>query len=54
MPHYDYQCENCRKQFSVYQSISEHGKTVITCPKCHQDKVRQKISTFMVKTSKKS
>lgn len=54
MPNYEYQCENCRKEFSVHQSIAEHDKADIKCPECSNDKVRQQISTFMVKTSKKS
>ncbi len=54
MPYYDYRCDNCQNRFSVYQSISEHEKAKVVCPNCGDKKVRQQISTFMVKTSKKS
>ena len=54
MPQYDYLCEKCKNEFSVYQSISEHAKAQVSCPSCKNKKVRQQISAFMVKTSRKS
>lgn len=54
MPTYEYQCEGCKHQFSVVQRISDHGKTEVTCPNCKSTKVKQQISIFQVKTSKKS
>ncbi|MFB3925604.1 MAG: zinc ribbon domain-containing protein [Syntrophales bacterium] len=54
MPTYDYQCESCKNEFSVVRSISEYGKMDVTCPRCKSNDVRQLISTFMVKTSRKS
>jgi len=38
----------------LIQKMSEHGKTKVTCPKCKGDKVKQQISGFLVKTSRKS
>jgi putative FmdB family regulatory protein len=54
MPTYDYRCESCRKKFSVVQSISQHDKGRIACPKCKSKDVKQLITPFLVKTTKKS
>ena len=54
MPTYEYECEKCKKKFSVVQSISEHGSTKVSCPKCKSAKVKQRISLFTAKTSRKS
>lgn len=54
MPTYEYQCQNCGKKFSIISSISEHSATKVSCPKCKSKKVKQVISTFMTKTSRKS
>lgn len=54
MPTYDYQCQECRRRFSVKHSIAEHGKTKVDCPKCKSRKVKQQVSLFIAKTSRKS
>jgi len=54
MPTYEYECKGCNKKFSVILSISEHGKTKVSCPKCKGKKVKQSISAFTTKTSRKS
>lgn len=54
MPTYEYECRDCGKKFSVAQHISEHGKTKVLCPKCKSAKVKQVISAFTTKTSRKS
>ena len=54
MPTYEYKCQNCNKKFTLIQSISDHGKTKVKCPKCKSTKVKQNISLFTVKTSRKS
>ena len=54
MPTYDYRCEKCQHKFSLIQSISEHDKTKVSCPKCKSKKVEQLISIFTAKTSRKS
>lgn len=54
MPSYDYQCEKCRKRFSVVQRISEHTGRAPACPKCKSRRTRQVLSTFYAKTVKKS
>ena len=54
MPTYDYQCEKCQHKFSLIQGISEHDKTKVNCPKCKSKEVKQLISIFTAKTSRKS
>ncbi len=54
MPTYEYLCEACKKEFSSVQTIREHEKIKVTCPKCKSKKVKQRISLFTAKTSRKS
>jgi putative FmdB family regulatory protein len=54
MPTYEYECKDCKKKFSLILSIVEHGKAKAACPKCKGKKVKQVISTFITKTSRKS
>jgi putative FmdB family regulatory protein len=54
MPTYEYECKDCKKKFTVILSIFEHGKIKVSCPKCKGKKIKQNISTFMTKTSRKS
>ena len=54
MPTYEYRCLNCKKPFEVIMSMSEYEKGKVKCPKCGKKKVEQRISQFMVQTSKKS
>ncbi len=54
MATYEYRCEACKKAFTLIQKMSEHGKTKVACPKCKSVKVKQQISSFQVKTSRKS
>jgi putative FmdB family regulatory protein len=54
MPTYEYECRDCNKKFALAQRISEHGTTKVACPKCKSAKVKQNISAFITKTSRKS
>jgi putative FmdB family regulatory protein len=54
MPTYDFMCEKCKKPFSLVLSLAEYGKQKFTCPKCKGTEVKRQISTFQVKTSRKS
>jgi putative FmdB family regulatory protein len=54
MPTYEYRCEACKKEFALIQSFKEHEKAKVTCPKCKGKKVKQLISLFTTKTSRKS
>jgi putative FmdB family regulatory protein len=54
MPTYEYECRECKEKFTVILSISEHDKSNVACPKCKGKKVKQDISLFTTKTSRKS
>jgi putative FmdB family regulatory protein len=54
MPTYEYQCLDCKKSFSLILSIAEHDKARAACPKCKGKKVKQVVSSFITKTSRKS
>lgn len=54
MPTYEYQCQECQKEFSQEMSISEHERARPVCPGCKSRKVTQLISGFQVVTSRKS
>jgi putative FmdB family regulatory protein len=57
MPTYEFQCEKCRKRFDLTCTVAEYERTAkkkIKCPKCASTRVLRQISSFEVKTSKKS
>jgi putative FmdB family regulatory protein len=54
MPSYDYRCVKCNKGFSAILSIKDHDAGKVKCPKCGGKKLEQRITSFMVKTSRKS
>lgn len=55
MPAYEYLCNDCKKEFTVFLSIKEfEAKPKIKCPNCQSDNVIKKLTSFFAKTSKKS
>jgi putative FmdB family regulatory protein len=54
MPTYDYRCEKCRKSFSIVQTVKEHERRKVVCPKCGSRTVKRQISPFYAITSRKS
>jgi putative FmdB family regulatory protein len=54
MPSYEYRCPKCNKKFTLILSIREHDAGKGKCPKCGGKKLEQLITTFQVKTSRKS
>ncbi|RPH50152.1 MAG: zinc ribbon domain-containing protein [Desulfobacteraceae bacterium] len=54
MPTYEFICEKCKKPFTLILSVKEHAKGKFKCPKCKNGEVKQQISSFQTKTSKKS
>ena len=54
MPVYEYHCLNCKKSFSITESIDRHGTSKPKCPACGGRKVEQAFSTFFAQTTKKS
>ena len=57
MPTYEFTCEKCKKAFEQVWTLAEYDKRTKRhnkCPACGSSKVVRKLSTFQVKTSKKS
>ena len=54
MPTYDYECRDCKNQFSLTQSISEHDEARVACPECKKENVSQLVTVFTAKTRRKS
>lgn len=54
MPTYEFRCEDCRRAFTLVMSMAERDKGKIRCPACRKRNVKQQMTTFQTKTSKKS
>jgi putative FmdB family regulatory protein len=57
MPTYEFWCHKCAKTFELIFSLAEYErkrKEGMQCPACGSSEVVQQISSFQVKTSKKS
>jgi putative FmdB family regulatory protein len=54
MPTYVYLCNQCGEEFSRIMSLREFETAPVTCPKCSSGDVKQQITHFMTKTSRKS
>jgi putative FmdB family regulatory protein len=55
MPAYEYACNDCERNFTVYLSLKEYEeKPKVKCPNCESSNVTRKIAPFFAKTSRKS
>jgi putative FmdB family regulatory protein len=54
MPTYEYVCVKCGEQFIRIMSLKEFETGQVTCPKCNTSEVKQQMSQFIPKTSRKS
>lgn len=54
MPHYNFLCRACKKEFSKILTLSEQEKGKIVCPHCKSKDVEQRWGAFYAVTSKKS
>ncbi|MEW6325650.1 MAG: zinc ribbon domain-containing protein [Nitrospirota bacterium] len=54
MPQYDYRCIDCAHQFSVFQSLTQHGKEPVQCPACRSGKTERVFTGFFAKTASKT
>ncbi len=54
MPTYDFECTECGHRFSLTQSIAEREEAKVTCPGCNKEKVKQVVTMFTAKTTRKS
>jgi len=44
MPQYEFFCKACKKAFSKILTLAEYEKDKFKCPKCHGNKVEQRLS----------
>jgi putative FmdB family regulatory protein len=54
MPTYEFECSKCDNSFALTMSMAEYDKRRFQCPTCKSRKVKQRITHFQTKTSKKS
>jgi len=58
MPTYEFRCNDCKATFDVEESVRDHDRDLeehrMKCPKCGSENVIAQISTFEVKTVRKS
>jgi putative FmdB family regulatory protein len=54
MPTYVYLCEKCGEEFSRIMSFKEYDAAKVACPKCKSKKVKQQLTEFIARTSRKS
>jgi putative FmdB family regulatory protein len=54
MPEYEFECQNCKKIFTLMMRISERLAAKIRCPGCDSEDVEALMQQFIAKTAKKS
>jgi putative FmdB family regulatory protein len=54
MPIYEYHCTACDHDFSRNESLADHERAKVTCPKCRSSKVERTFTSFYAKTGRKS
>ncbi|NIS59535.1 MAG: zinc ribbon domain-containing protein [Proteobacteria bacterium] len=54
MPTYDYICKKCKKPFTAVMTIGEYERGKTKCPRCGSNSLKQQITPFIAKTSRKS
>jgi len=54
MPTYDFLCKKCKKPFTVNIPFRDYDRGNVKCPHCGGRSLKQQITSFMIKTSRKS
>jgi putative FmdB family regulatory protein len=54
MPTYEYVCTKCGAEFMRIMSLKDYEDGKVACPKCNSEDVKQRMSAFISKTSRKS
>ena len=54
MPHYDFYCGTCKKEFSLTLTIGERERGDFKCPGCGGKKLEPLLGSFFSKTSRKA
>ena len=53
MPTYDYICRKCKKPVTITLTLREYEEGKTKCPHCGSVSLKQQITSFMTKTSRK-
>jgi putative FmdB family regulatory protein len=53
MPHYEFFCRACKKNFSKILALVDYEEGGVVCPHCGSYEVEQRWSAFSVVTPKK-
>jgi putative FmdB family regulatory protein len=53
MPMYDYLCNACGENFTRLVSIRDNAAGKVNCPKCNSTDVKQQMTSFVSKTTRK-
>ena len=51
---YEYRCLSCEHTFQQLESVTDHGRRKVACPKCKSSKVERVFTSFYAKTIRKS
>ncbi len=54
MPVYEFQCQDCGKEFSLTLSLKERDGGGMECPACKSKRLEPLMCGFFAKTSRKS
>jgi putative FmdB family regulatory protein len=54
MPTYEFYCRNCKKSVALTMTVGQYEAKDYRCPECGEKKLKQQVSHFQTKTSKKS
>lgn len=52
MPFYDFECNDCNKEFEVFAAVSQKSSNDIVCPECGSTKLKTIYKGFNVIKSK--
>jgi putative FmdB family regulatory protein len=54
MPHYEFYCEQCKKEVTLTLSIGERERRDYKCPGCGGQELQPLMGTFFSQTSRKA
>ena len=54
IPFYEFQCQDCQKEFSLTLSLRERETGEMECPGCKNKRLKSLMAGFFAKTSRKS
>jgi putative FmdB family regulatory protein len=54
MPVYEYRCKDCKQQFEMVLTFSEHDQEKVSCPNCGGKRIEQQPASFFEVTESKN